>query len=91
MEVTMKVTMEVRKLLNIMTGECSRRELQQMLNLKNADHFRKAYLLPSIEAGLLEMTLQDKPQSSLQKYRLTEKGKTLQKSLGDKTGGIGSF
>ena len=73
--------MEVKKLLNIITGECSRKELQEMLKLKNADHFRKAYLLHSIEAGLLEMTLPDKPQSRLQKYRLTEKGKTLQKSL----------
>jgi hypothetical protein len=81
MEVTMDVTMEVKRLLNIMTGEHSHRELQKMLGLKNADHFRKAYLLSAIEAGVVEMTLPDKPKSGLQRYRLTEKGRELQKHL----------
>lgn len=71
--------MEVRRLLNTMTGEHSRKELQEMLGLQNADHFRKAYLSSAIEAGLVEMTLPDKPKSRLQKYRLTETGRTLQK------------
>ncbi|MFH1627124.1 MAG: Fic family protein, partial [Pseudomonadota bacterium] len=75
-EVTMEVTMEVKRLLSTMTGEHSRKELQEMLSLKNADHFRKAYLLSAIEAGLVEMTLPDKPKSRLQKYRLTHKGRT---------------
>lgn len=80
-EVTMQVTMEVKRLLNIMAGEHSRRELQKMLGLKNADHFRKAYLLSAIEVGVVDMTLPDKPKSRLQKYRLTEKGRELQKHL----------
>ena len=80
-EVTMEVTMEVKRLLNTMTGEHSRKELQEMLSLKNADHFRKAYLLPAINAGLVEMTLPDKPKSRLQRYRLTESGQALQKLL----------
>jgi ATP-dependent DNA helicase RecG len=42
LEVTMEATMEVKRLLNIMAGEHSRRELQKLLGLKNADHFRKA-------------------------------------------------
>jgi ATP-dependent DNA helicase RecG len=36
-----------------------------------------AYLKPGIQHGLLEMTIPDKPQSRLQKYRLTPAGKTL--------------
>ncbi len=80
-EVTMEVTMEVKRLLNTMTGEHSRKELQEMLSLKNVDHFRKAYLLSAIEAGLVEMTLPDKPKSRLQKYRLTETGRAFQKLL----------
>ena len=75
-EVTMEVTMEVKRLLSTMTGEHSRKELQEMLSLKNADHFRKAYLLSAIEARLVEMTLPDKPKSRFQKYRLTHKGRT---------------
>jgi len=74
-----EVTMEVKRLLNLMTGDHSRKELQEMLGLKNADHFRKAYLLPATNAGVVEMTCPDKPKSRLQKYRLTATGLTVQK------------
>jgi len=73
--------MEVKRLLNTMTGEHSRKELQEILSLKYADHFRKAYLLSAIEVGLVEMILPDKPKSRLQKYRLTETGGALQKLI----------
>jgi ATP-dependent DNA helicase RecG len=36
--------------------------------------FRNQVLGPLIKAGLIEMTIPDKPRSSKQKYRLTEKG-----------------
>jgi ATP-dependent DNA helicase RecG len=52
-----------------------------MLGLKNAEHFRKAYLVPAMNAGLVEMTLPDKPKSSLQKYRLMENGRLLKKLM----------
>ncbi|MGI8747713.1 MAG: Fic family protein [Deinococcus sp.] len=61
-------------LLQVMTGELSRHELQERLNLKDAKHFRKTYLLPALDAGLIEMTRPDAPTSRLQKYRLTEQG-----------------
>jgi len=38
------------------------------------EHFRKAYLQPALDAGLIEMTVPDKPRSTRQKYRLTAKG-----------------
>jgi ATP-dependent DNA helicase RecG len=84
-EVTREVTTEVKRLLNAMTADHSRKELQKILRLKNAEHFRKAYLLPAIEAGLVEMTLPDKPKSRLQKYRLTENGRVFQKLLTGET------
>jgi ATP-dependent DNA helicase RecG len=34
-------------------------------------------LNPALEAGLVEMTLPDKPRSGKQKYRLTPKGRAL--------------
>jgi uncharacterized protein len=53
MEVTMEVTMEVemrRFLIVEMTGA----QLQEAVQLKNADHFRKAYLSSAIAKGLIE-------------------------------------
>lgn len=74
-EVTPEVTTEVRSILEHLNGELTRRELQGKLGLKNDEHFRKAYLLPSLESGYIEMTIPDKPNSRLQKYRLTSRGK----------------
>ena len=72
-EVTREATPEVR-LLSVLAGEMTRQQLKEALGLKDDEHFRKAYLLPALEAGLIEMTIPDKPRSSKQKYRLTDKG-----------------
>ena len=55
-------------------GEHTRNALQEALGLKHTPHFRQAFLLPALEAGLIEMTLPDKPRSSNQRYRLTQLG-----------------
>jgi Fic family protein len=73
-EVAPEVTPEVR-LLSVLTSEMTRQRLKEALGLKDDEHFRKAYLLPALEAGLIEMTIPDKPRSSKQKYRLTDKGR----------------
>jgi predicted transcriptional regulator len=43
--------------------------------------FRNQVLTPLIDAGLVEMTIPDKPRSSKQKYRLTAKGRQVVASL----------
>ena len=74
-EATGEVTGEVQRLLGALAGEMQRRELQEALGLKHEDHFRNAYLVPALDAGLIEMTVPDKPRSSKQRYRLTDRGR----------------
>jgi hypothetical protein len=75
--VTGQVTGQVVKLLSIMDGDMSRSALQQVLGLKHRDSFVEACVQPALEAGLIEMTIPDKPKSRLQKYRIIDKGKAL--------------
>ena len=81
-EVTPEVTQEVTKLLPICRTPKSRKGLQQELDLRDDEHFRKTYLLPALEAGLLERTIPDKPQSSKQRYRLTASGEAWLRQQG---------
>lgn len=73
--ITPAVTTEVIKFLMTIQGEMMRSELQDKLALKNEEHFRKAYLVKSMSLGFVEITLPNKPNSRLQKYRLTPQGK----------------
>lgn len=54
--------------------------LQSALGLQDRKSFRERYLKPALAEELVEMTLPDKPNSRLQKYRLTEKGRRLPRS-----------
>lgn len=71
------VTDHVKQLINELNGEMSRDEIIERLKLKHNPTFRQNYLLPALEAGLIEMTQPDSPKSPKQKYRLTDKGKRL--------------
>ena len=61
-------------MLSFLKGDMSRQEIQKKLGLKDEKHFREAYQQPAIAADLIEMTVPDKPNSRLQKYRITPKG-----------------
>ncbi len=58
-------------------NELSKQDLLEILRLTDKKHFSKIYLSPSLEAGLIEMTIPDKPRSNKQKYRLTSLGTTF--------------
>lgn len=76
-EVTPDITPEVKKLLRHLKGEMSRRELMNKLKLKDEKNFRNLYLQTGLKAEVIERTIPEKPNSRLQKYRLTEKGYKL--------------
>lgn len=69
-----QVSPQVTRLLEAMMDEMSREDLQSALGLLDRKSFRERYLMPALAEGLIEMTHPDKPNSRLQKYRLTDKG-----------------
>lgn len=70
-----QVEEQVARLLVTLTGSMTRDELQAALRLEGRRNFSERYLNPALAAGLIEMTIPDKPNSRLQKYRLTSAGK----------------
>lgn len=48
-------------------------EMMQYVALKDRKSFREAWLSPLLQAGLLTMTLPDKPSSPKQKYQTMER------------------
>jgi hypothetical protein len=73
-QVTPEVTPEVKKLIAVLEGEMTRKEIQGKLGLKDEKYFREFYQQAGVASGLIEMTIPDKPHSRLQKYRLTLAG-----------------
>ncbi|QZT35927.1 hypothetical protein K5X82_11550 [Halosquirtibacter xylanolyticus] len=65
-----QVTPQVEKLLEVLSGEMSRTELQTAMGLSDKKNFVKSYLTPALEAGVIEMTIPDKPNSQNQRYRV---------------------
>ena len=56
-------------------------EMLAFMDLTDRTKFRRKYIHPLLEAGILELTIPEKPNSQNQKYRLTAKGLALQNSL----------
>ena len=75
--VTGQVTGQVEQLLVVLAEEMSRADLQTAMKLSHRDHFTNVYLQPALKAGLIEMTLPDKPTSKNQRYRRTAAGEAL--------------
>ena len=50
-------------------------EIIEAMHWKDRTKFRRRFLIPLVEQGLLQMTIPDKPNSRLQKYVITEAGK----------------
>ncbi len=73
--VTPGVTPEVGRMLQLVNGEMRRAELMAALGLRDEKHFRTHYQQVALANGLLEMTVPTKPNSRLQKYRLTALGR----------------
>lgn len=73
-----QVSDEVAALLRILSRKAlTASECMKRLKLSHLPSLRADYLQPALAAGLIEHTIPAKPQSRLQKYRLTPKGRAL--------------
>ncbi len=73
---TDQVTDQVKQLINSI-GEkpLSTLELLKILSLNHRPTLRENYIKPALQIGYVTMTIPDKPNSRMQKYKLTELGK----------------
>jgi len=65
----------VQRFLSLLQkGELSSSQLHEASDVKHRLTFRQNYLHPALSAGFIEYTIPDKPNSRMQKYRLTAAG-----------------
>lgn len=84
-QVSEQVSEQVAKLLLQCAAQPrSKQEMLIVLGLSNAYLNYKRHIVPLLEQGLIAMTLPDKPQSRLQRYRLTPQGQALLAALSTK-------
>lgn len=64
-----QVSDQVKAFPECMDDELSAVQLMERPGLSHRPTFRKKYLHPALDMGLIEMTIPDKPNSRNQKYR----------------------
>lgn len=68
---------KIELLLHGMEHASTAADLRALMEMSNASKFKKNYLDPLLEMGIIEMTQPDSPKSPTQRYRLTENGREL--------------
>ena len=76
------IPVNVVRLLRVMKTEMGIHEIMAKIRLSSRAHLRKSALCPALELGLVAMTQPNSPRSPTQKYRLTERGRAVVKSVG---------
>lgn len=70
-----------RRLLGVMSGEMTRKEICRALKLKNWSDAKKRIVDPCLEGGWIEMTMPEKPSSPHQRFRITHDGRGYVETL----------
>ena len=78
---------QVAAVLETARQESTREALQQAAGIRDRKHFRLTVLNPLVAAGMLELTIPDKPRSSKQRYRTTEAGLAVLRRRGGERSG----
>ena len=69
------------RLLSVMSGEMTRKEIRDALNLKSSSNVKQRYLDPCLDQGWIEMTMPEKPRSPKQRFRITPVGRACVKAF----------
>ncbi len=77
---------QVERLVSVCKGEMSEKDLREAVGVKNRPNFTVRYLVRALEGGYIERTASG-TRSPTQKYRLTDKGRSLAAQLSKKKGG----
>jgi ATP-dependent DNA helicase RecG len=82
--VTPPVTPQIEKLLKLFSENevLGNQQIRDLLGLRDRKSFRYYYIDPAMETGAIEYTIPDKPNSRMQKYRLTSLGKKISMKIG---------
>ncbi|MBU1121169.1 MAG: putative DNA binding domain-containing protein [Candidatus Omnitrophica bacterium] len=75
---------EVKEVLSFCSSERRIADIQQKMKWTNRTKFRNKYINPLLKEGLLTMSILEKPNSPLQKYKTTQAGKVLLGKAGHK-------
>ena len=67
----------IDKLIVFCTEARSFGEMLAFMGLTDRTKFRRKYIRPLLEVGIIEQTMPEKPNSRNQKYQLTDKGFNL--------------
>jgi hypothetical protein len=80
-QVTPQVAPQVEQLLRLLSDAgpdgLSRKKLLEASSLRDRKSFANPRLTPALAAGLIAMTIPDKPNSRMQRYRITSNGKRM--------------
>jgi hypothetical protein len=84
------LTPPVAALLRLLsaTGPLGNAEIREHFELKDRTHVREHYVDPALAAGMIELTVPEKPTSRIQKYRLTANGREAALGLDLPKGGV---
>ena len=72
-----KAVKKAERLLPVMNGDLSRKEICHALDLRTWQHVKETYVDPCLDEGWIEMTNPKKPRSPKQRFRRSPAGKIL--------------
>jgi ATP-dependent DNA helicase RecG len=71
----------VRTILSFIETPRSLKEMMGLMQWKSRNKFKNKYIDPLLETGIIKMTIPDRPNSSKQKYYLSQKGRSFLEAL----------